>query len=106
MMMMVMKATTPPTMPMMTESMLVRPLDCLGWALGTRLGRLVVGRLVVGSQMMSSSDSVGLVRGGANVTSMVVVEAPSQVSSASVTSTSSLPASGSGAEQRMLVRSA
>merc|ERR1719189_31655 len=74
--MMVMKATTPPTMPMMTESMLVRPLDCLGWALGTRLGRLVVGRLVVGSQMMSSSDSVGLVRGGAKVTSMVVVGAP------------------------------
>merc|ERR1719325_285933 len=54
--MMVMKATTPPTMPMMTESMLVRPLDCLGWALGTRLGRLVVGRLVVGSQMMSSAQ--------------------------------------------------
>merc|ERR1719400_1100632 len=46
---MVMKATTPPTMPMMTESMLVRPLDCLGWALGTRLGRLVVGRMVVGN---------------------------------------------------------
>merc|ERR1719232_1769792 len=63
---MVMKATTPPTIPMMTESMLVRPLDCLGWAVGK------VG-LVVGSKMISGSDSVGLVLGGEKVTSTVVV---------------------------------
>merc|ERR1719438_436630 len=69
---MVMKATTPPTIPMMTESMLVRPLDCLGWAVG-KVG-LVVGRLVVGSKMISSSDSVGLVLGGEKVTSTVVVQ--------------------------------
>merc|ERR1719270_3269357 len=70
---MVMKATTPPTIPMMTESMLVRPLDCLGWAVG----------------------KVGLVVGGV----------PSQVSSASVVSTNSLPASCSGAEHRTFLRS-
>merc|ERR1719394_1852576 len=88
---MVMKATTPPTIPMMTESMLVRPLGCLGWAVG-KVG-LVVGRLVVGSKMISSSDSVG------------VVGVPSQVSSASVVSTNSLPASCSGAEHRTFLRS-
>merc|ERR1719232_2303819 len=96
---MVMKATTPPTIPMMTESMLVRPLDCLGWAVGK------VG-LVVGSKMISSSDSVGLVLGGEKVTStVVVVGVPSQVSSASVVSTNSLPASCSGAEHRTFLRS-
>merc|ERR1719422_634017 len=101
---MVMKATTPPTIPMMTESMLVRPLDCLGWAVG-KVG-LVVGRLVVGSKMISSSDSVGLVLGGEKVTStVVVVGGPSQVSSASVVSTNSLPASCSGAEHRTFLRS-
>merc|ERR1719443_2644837 len=103
MMMMVMKATTPPTIPMMTESMLVRPLDCLGWAVG-KVG-LMVGRLVVGSKMISSSDSVGLVLGGEKVTSTVVVGVPSQVSSASVVSTNSLPASCSGAEHRTFLRS-
>merc|ERR1719336_3613280 len=62
MMMMVMKATTPPTMPMMTESMLVSPLDCLGC--GDGWGTLLLGSLllVVGSQMISSSDSVAVVR--------------------------------------------
>merc|ERR1719192_2931083 len=80
--MMVMKATTPPTMPMMTESMLVRPEDCFGW--GEGWGTLAIGSLLrvvgSGSQMMSTSDSVAVVREVEYVTSMVVVEVPSQVS--------------------------
>merc|ERR1719242_1056877 len=61
---MVIKATTPPTMPMMTESMLVSPVDCLGC--GDGWGTLALGSLLrvvgSGSQMMSTSDSVAVVR--------------------------------------------
>merc|ERR1719225_2574867 len=101
---MVMKATTPPTMPMMTESMLASPVDCLVW--GRWVAEVTGLRLVeLGcSQMISSSDWV-VVREVEYVTSMVVVEVPSQVSSALLSPTRLRPARRSGAEQRTAARS-
>merc|ERR1719369_2770729 len=99
-MIIVIKATTPPTIPMITESIFASWDGLL--CFGSEVGCVTDGfglrvDLFSGSHMISSSDSV-VVRDVLYVTSVVVVDGrPSQVNSPSDIFSSNFPARKSGA---------